>query len=97
MHSSIYYLLRYTVLHILATLPSYRRRGVGSLLLAHGLGIVDNANSRSYLDTSLLGLNLYLKYGWRAVDEIRVDLGKYDIDEGGDEVSLCLIRESKGS
>lgn len=85
------------VLHILATHPSYRRRGVGSLLLTHGLEAVDDANSQSYLDTSPLGLNLYLKYGWRAVDEIRVDLGKYGIDQGGEEVSLCMIREPKGS
>lgn len=85
------------VLHILATHPSYRRRGVGCLLLTHGLEAVDDANSQSYLDTSPLGLNLYLKYGWRAVDEIRVDLGKYGIDQGGEEVSLCMIREPKGS
>lgn len=85
------------VLHILATHPSYRRRGVGSLLLTHGLEVVDDANSQSYLDTSPLGLKLYLKYGWRAVDEIRVDLGKYGIDQGGEEVSLCMIREPKGS
>lgn len=57
---------------------------------------------QSYLDTSPLGLNLYLKYGWRRVDEIRVDLGKY-IGKGGgekeeeeeEEVSLCMIREPK--
>lgn len=85
------------VLHILATLPSYRRLGVGSLLLAHGLEVVDKANNLSYLDSSSLGLNLYLKHGWRAVDEIRVDLGKYGIDKGGEEVSLCMIREPKGS
>lgn len=84
------------VLHILATLPSYRRLGVGSLLLAHGLEVVDKANSLSYLDSSSLGLNLYLKHGWRAVDEIRVDLGKYGIDKGGEEVSMCMIREPKG-
>lgn len=55
---------------------------------------MDNANRQSYLDASPLGINLYLKYGWRAVDEIRVDLGEYGI-EGGEEVSLCLIREPK--
>lgn len=55
---------------------------------------------QSYLDTSPPGLNLYLKYGWRRVDEIRVDLGKY-IGKGGgekeeeEEVSLCMIREPK--
>lgn len=89
-------LRRKKVLHILATLPSYRRLGVGSLLLAHGLEVVDKANSLSYLDSSSLGLNLYLKHGWRAVDEIRVDLGKYGIDKGAEEVSLCMIREPKG-
>lgn len=87
------------VLHILATLPSYRCRGVGSLLVSHGLEVVDKAKMQSYLDTSPLGLNLYLKYGWRRVDEIRVDLGKY-IGKGGgekeeEEVSLCMIREPK--
>lgn len=84
------------VLHILATLPSYRRRGAGSLLLTHGLEVVDKANSLSYLDSSSLGQNIYLKHGWRAVDEITVDLGKYGIDKGGEEVSLCMIREPKG-
>lgn len=56
---------------------------------------------QSYVDTSPLGLNLYLKYGWRRVDEIRIDLGKY-IGKGGgekeeeeEEVSLCMIREPK--
>lgn len=89
------------VLHILATLPSYRCRGVGSLLVSHGLEVVDKAKMQSYVDTSPLGLNLYIKYGWRPVDEIRVDLGKY-IGKGGggkekkdEEVSLCMIREPK--
>lgn len=61
---------------------------------------------QSYLDTSPLGLNLYLKHGWRPVDEIRVDLGKYIGKKGGgekeeeeteadEEVSLCMIREPK--
>lgn len=85
------------VLHILATLPSYRCRGVGSLLVSHGLEVVDNAKMQSYVDTSPLGLNIYLKYGWRRVDEIRVDLGKYagKVEAGKEEVSLCMIREPK--
>lgn len=59
---------------------------------------------QSYVDTSPLGLNLYFKYGWRRVDEIRVDLGKYigkvggekeEKEEDEEEVSLCMIREPK--
>lgn len=72
------------VLHMVATLPSYRCRGAGSLLVSHELEVVDKAKMQSYLDTSPLGLNLYLKYGWRRVDEIRADLGKY-IGKGGGE------------
>ncbi len=84
---------------ILATISSYPRRGIGSLLLTHGLEAIDNANSQSLLDTSPLERNIYLKYEWRAaVDGIGADVGKYGIDGGGEGLSLCLslIRELKG-
>lgn len=79
------------VLHTLAVDPAYQKRGLGSRLIDVGLPLADKVGSKTYVEASDLGLPLYLKYGWREVDEIAVDVRKY----GGKEIMVekLLIRE----
>lgn len=80
-----------TDLHLLAVRPQYHRRGIGSLLIKAGLDVADEAMSKVYVFSTPVGLPLYLRHGWKKVDELVVDMGKY----GGSGVIVeeHLVRE----
>lgn len=79
-------------MHILAILPQYHRKGLGTMLLTHVLDIIDEQGKRCYIEASAAGLALYKRFGWVEVDEIVVDMAKHGC-EGGVITQKCLMRE----
>lgn len=63
------------------------------MLATHGLAVADTAGAPIYLDSTPAGLPLYIRHGWKPVDEIRVNLEKYGYEGKGWAVEKCLLRE----
>ena len=84
----------YPDLQILAVAPTNQRKGLGAMLISEGLADADRENARTYIEGSLHGLQLYLRHGWKQVDELVTDMGKY----GGHGLTSvkCLLREPGG-
>ena len=78
-------------MHILTIRPNFHRLGLGTLLIKEGLNAADAAGSKVYIIASPMGLPLYLRHGWKRVDEVAVDMRKY----GGSSVVVeeMLLRE----
>lgn len=64
-----------TVLHLLAIDPTYQRRSLGAMLMRPGLGAVDKAGKKAYIEASPMGIGLYVKFEWVVVDELVLDMG----------------------
>lgn len=62
---------------ILAVLPEYQRKGLGGVLLDHGLALADRDGAKTYIEASKKGVGLYLKRGWKRVGEIQTDMRPY--------------------
>lgn len=82
----------FSVLRALATHPEYQGKGCGTLLLRTGLEKVDADGKRAWLEASPQGHSLYHKFGWKDVDEIAIDLGKYGCAEQV-QITTCMRRE----
>ncbi|OBT61442.1 hypothetical protein VE03_08953 [Pseudogymnoascus sp. 23342-1-I1] len=78
---------------ILAVRPKYQRKGLGSMLLTPVLEQADKENAKAFVQGSAQGMGLYLKHGWKEVDEILMDYSPY----GGakDVKTALLIREPR--
>ena len=65
------------------------------MLIGEGLANADRSNARTYIEASLAGYGLYLRQGWKQVDEIVIDIGKH----GGRGVATekLLMREPGGN
>ncbi|KAL9065781.1 MAG: hypothetical protein Q9161_008006 [Pseudevernia consocians] len=78
----------------LAVLPTHQRLGLGSLLIRKGLAAADEVGARTYLESSAVGVPLYLKHGFKQVDEILIDMRPY---EGtGIASEKCMMRKLGG-
>ncbi|KAL9003663.1 MAG: hypothetical protein Q9188_003486 [Gyalolechia gomerana] len=64
-------------LHILIVSPAYQRRGLGTMLIQEGLAAADRDGAKIYVEASSKGLNLYLRHGWKIVDDIKMDMTPY--------------------
>ena len=64
------------------------------MLIGEGLADADRNNARTYIEASPAGYELYLRHGWKQVDEIVIDIGDY----GGRGVATekLLLREPGG-
>lgn len=76
---------------LLAVRPEYQRKGLGSKLLEPVLEQVDKEQKSTYIEASKKGLGLYLKHGWKEIDELLVDQRPY----GGTTVerTAMMMRE----
>ncbi|MCJ1264625.1 hypothetical protein MMC22_004499, partial [Lobaria immixta] len=79
------------VLKALNTHPAYHRKGCGSMLLEWGVKKADAEGARIYLDATPAGCALYLKSGWKVVDEVVIDLNKYGHSHV--QTTVCMMRE----
>lgn len=79
----------------LAVRSEYQRMGVGALLIAHGLDLVDKQNAKAYIQASPQGLGLYLKHGWKEVERLVFDLSPYGGPKG--VKTVLMVREPKGT
>lgn len=79
------------VAELLATSPEFQRRGLGSLLLSHGLELADREGRRCYIEATPAGWPVYLKLGFRDVGIVEVDLKRYGMDLVGN--NRCMVRE----
>jgi GNAT superfamily N-acetyltransferase len=77
--------------NILAVLPEYQGKGLGGLLLKHGLVLADRDGARTYIEASKKGFPLYKKYGWKEFDEVVVDTRPYSGQ--GLESTKLMMRE----
>ena len=78
----------------LSVLPTHQRRGLGTLLLREGLAMADEAGAKTYLESSAKGVSLYLRHGFKQVDDILIDMRLH----GGSRVESekCMAREAGG-
>ena len=79
------------VVNLLAVRPEYQRKGIGSLLLEHGLALADRDCARTYIEASQYGFPLYKKYGWVEFDAIVVDTKPHG--GNGLESTMLMWRE----
>ena len=78
----------------LAVLPTHQRLGLGSLLIRKGLAAADEVGARTYLESSAVGVPLYLKHGFKQVDEILIDMRPYE--GNGIASEKCMMRKLGG-
>lgn len=64
---------RSSVLDLLATLPEYQGRGFGSAILKWGTNKADASQSRIFLEGTPEGVPVYLKHGWKILEEVVMD------------------------
>ena len=84
------------VLHMLATHPKYERRGAAGLLIRWPFEQADREGKRCYVDSSVTGHQLYGRYGFEDVGEMRLELDKYEGGEGfGVQKWVAMVREPR--
>lgn len=78
----------------LAVSPTHQRLGLASLLLREGLSAADDVGANTYLESSAVGVPLYLKHGFKQVEDILIDMKPY----GGTGIASanCMVREPGG-
>ncbi|OGE53953.1 hypothetical protein PENARI_c007G02783 [Penicillium arizonense] len=79
------------VLDLLATLPAYQGRGFGTAVLKWGIEKADTSKSRIFLEATPEGVPLYLKYGWKQLEEVTMDYRPFGGD--GSESFYLMMRD----
>ncbi|RAQ49720.1 GNAT family acetyltransferase [Aspergillus flavus] len=83
------------MLDMLAVLPEYQGKGIGSKLLQWGTEQADARNARIYLEATIEGYPLYRKYGWHEVDRIEIDYAQYG--GTGQITFIIMMRDPQSS
>ncbi|KAJ6177672.1 hypothetical protein N7519_008133 [Penicillium mononematosum] len=65
------------ILDLLATLPEYQGRGFGSAVLKWGMEKADASQSRIFLEGTPEGVPVYLKHGWKILEEVVMDYKQF--------------------
>ncbi|KAJ5805339.1 Acyl-CoA N-acyltransferase [Penicillium riverlandense] len=79
------------ILDLLATLPSHQGRGIGSALLRWGTEKADAWQARIFLEATPEGIPVYLKHGWKIVEEVTLDLDAHGAS--GRETFTLMMRD----
>ncbi|KAJ5200903.1 hypothetical protein N7449_005706 [Penicillium cf. viridicatum] len=79
------------ILDLLATLPEYQGRGFGSAILKWGTDKADASQSRIFLEGTPEGVPVYLKYGWKIVEEVVMDYTPFG--SVGQESFFLMMRD----
>ncbi|KAJ5319756.1 hypothetical protein PENANT_c026G03535 [Penicillium antarcticum] len=79
------------VLDLLATLPAYQGQGYGSAILKWGIEKANASKSRIFLEATPEGVPLYLKYGWKQLEEVTMDFEPFGCD--GSESFYLMMRD----
>ncbi|KAI9740151.1 MAG: hypothetical protein M1834_004729 [Cirrosporium novae-zelandiae] len=69
----------------LYVLPEYQCKGIGGSLVARFVEKANELGLRAYIESTENGRALYLRHGFREVDRVTIDLGKY----GGEKGKKC--------
>ncbi|KAJ5780096.1 Acyl-CoA N-acyltransferase [Penicillium paradoxum] len=77
------------ILDLLATLPGYQGRGFGSAVLKWGTEKADASQSRIFLEATPEGIPLYLKHGWKILEEVTIDYAAFG-STGSESFSLMM-------
>lgn len=80
-----------TELYVLVVSPEYQRQGIGSLLLAEGLGKVDELGLQCVLGASPEGVELYRRFGFEEVAARELKLWEYEGGEGMGVTRHCEL------
>jgi Acetyltransferases len=80
-----------SVLDLLATLPEYQGRGFGSAILKWGTDKADASQSRIFLEGTPEGVPIYLKHGWKIVEEVVMDYTPFG--SVGQESFFLMMRD----
>ncbi|KAE8444477.1 hypothetical protein EG329_000461 [Mollisiaceae sp. DMI_Dod_QoI] len=73
--------------NVLATVPEYHRKGLGSQLINRFLADADKANAKTYIQATEIGAGLYPKFGWKDIEDMTVNTPK------GPIIWKCMMRE----
>lgn len=65
----------------MAVIPTHRRYGIGSLLMAAGITRADELNLECWMEASSMGKPLYEKFGFRPLFKIAFDTQKKDASD----------------
>ena len=79
------------VLDLLATLPGHQGRGFGSAILKWGMQKADASQSRIFLEATPKGVPVYLKYGWKILEEVTIDFTPFG--NTGSETFYLMMRD----
>ena len=83
----------HVLLNLLATHPSYHRRGVGAMQLRWGSEHADRLGLPCYLEASPMGKPLYLREGYEVVSDFPFDAKKWNHPK--DLPHVCMLRPAK--
>jgi GNAT superfamily N-acetyltransferase len=79
------------VLDLIATLPEFQGRGFGSAVLKWGTEKADAAQSRIFLEATPEGVPVYLKHGWKILEEVTMDYTPFESE--GSETFYLMMRD----
>ena len=69
------------VVSLLCVHAAHQRKGLGSMLLKHGLALADAEGKKTYIEASETGHPLYLKFGWKDIDLLSIDAAKWGVKQ----------------
>ena len=85
------------MLSLLGTHPKHERKGAAAALIRWPYARADKDRKRCYVEASTVACQLYRRCGFEDIDEMVVDLDKYDGRGFGVARWAAMIREPEAS
>lgn len=79
---------------MIVTLPEYRRRGVATSLVQWGIDAADEMGLEIYLESSVAGLPMYEKFGWRQLKSVDFDMAQLGYE--GVDTHIAMVKDARG-